>query len=103
MNLLNFIDTYHFIDGVLSSSAHSFKLVIAPSKSKNPASPSFQLVFRSKGHQDHNKRLSGLFVVDSSTYRGDLLVDGKKQPFYLHLDKTNNLAHIKATTSNEAK
>lgn len=103
MNLLNFIDTYHFIDGVLTSNTNSFKLAIAPTNSKNPSAPSYQLVFRSKGHQDHNKRLSGLFVVDDTTFRGDLLIDGKKNPFYLHLDKTNNLAQIKATTSNEAK
>ncbi len=103
MNLLDFIGDYHFIDGVLSSPTLSFKLVIAPTNSKNPTSPTYQLVFRSKGHEDHNKRLSGLFEVDSSIFRGDLLVNGKKQPFYLHLDKTNNLAQIKATTSNEAK
>jgi len=103
MNISILIGEYHFIDGILSSPSVDFKLAIAPNRSQKPTAPTYQLIFRKKGHKDHNKRLSGLFVVDGNTFRGDIVVDGIKNTFYLHLDKSKELATLKAVGTNDTK
>jgi len=97
MNLSKFIGNYLFLDGALCSEHNEFVLFIAPSKTSNPSSPNYQLLFRQFQHPNHNKRLTGLFSVDNSNnvFRGDIYQQGKRETFILTIDRLNGLAEIK--------
>ena len=90
MNLNKFLGNYHFKDGYLTNNGHDFVLFVAPSITGNPASPPYQLLFRQHDHPNHNKRLTGLFSVDGSgnKFRGDIYQQGKRETFYLLIDRT---------------
>lgn len=96
MNLLKFVGTHTFVGGEISFNGASYTLQVAQSKTNNPNSPKYQLVFKEIGHPAHDIRLSGLFPVVGKelVYRGDIVLNGRKQRFVLELKKSSNLAII---------
>ena len=97
MNLSKFIGCYIFLDGNLTDDSNDFVLFLAPSKTNNPSSPPYQLLFRQHGHPNHNKRLTGLFAMNGSgdKFRGDIFNHGKRETFILSIDRSKGTATIK--------
>ena len=85
--------SYPFTAGNIFIDA-SYHLAVVPFQSKNPSAPKLQLVFKQDEHPFHDTRLSGLFAIKENLYRGDILLNGKKQPFKLEINKVDNVAII---------
>lgn len=96
MNLAKILGVYQYNDGFLLNASKEFQLFIAPSKTKNPASPPYQLLFRQHGHPNDNRRLTGLFKQGSSNniFRGDIYLHGKRETFILKIDRVKSTAKI---------
>lgn len=94
MNISKIIGSHPFEGGIITISDSTYQLAIVPHTGTNPSAPKYQLVFKQPEHPFHDTRLSGLFPVVENTYRGDILLNGKKQTFKITLDKSSNLAVI---------
>ena len=96
MNVHYLLGTYKYEDNTLiSSKDKTVKLKIAPFKSPKPTAPRYQLICMVTGHKKYNKRLSGLFKVSPTSYRGDIYFGGKKEQFFLIIDSKDSVRIIR--------
>lgn len=96
MNVHYLLGTYKYEDNTLTSSKDKrIKLKIAPFKSQNLAAPRYQLICMVTGHKKYNKKLSGLFKVSPTSYRGDVYFGGKKEQFFLIIDSKESIRIIR--------
>jgi len=93
VKISNIQGSHPFEGGIIFVDA-SYQLAIVPFQSKNPSAPKYQLVYKQEGNPFHDTRLSGLFAIKENLYRGDILLNGKKQPFKLEINKVDNVAII---------
>lgn len=96
MILSKIVGKFPFCEGNISISGTQYSLAIAPSKTNNPNSPKFQLVYKNAGDPFHDTRLSGLFPVKgkADVYKGDILRNGKRQKFSISIDRMFNTVTI---------
>lgn len=86
-----------FSDGLIritNDEGRDFYLQVAPSKTKNPYSPPFQLVFKESGHPFHDTRITGLFQISPNRFGGDVQRNGKKTRFEVSFDSELGTATI---------
>ena len=78
-----------------SSSSHELAIIPNTSKKVNTA---YALKYLNKGHEDHNRRLSALFLEINNTqktvYRGDFLNGGTKIRFRLIISKDSGFLKL---------
>ena len=84
---------YEFSEGNLIGANNEIELLITENPTKNPTAPNYQLLKKVGGK---NVRLSGLFRVSGkdNTYKGDVVIEGKKERFYLIIDFHSGTAKI---------
>lgn len=95
-NISDLFGFYKPIEGKYSptNGSLSHKLAIIPNTSKR-SNTAYALKYLNRGHKDHNKRLSALFLEvnnpQRTVYRGDFLNNGTRVRFRLIISKDSGI------------